>query len=165
MSRKTSKGRSERQAVLSAAEKQVHQVAGSGVLTRAVESQALSLGSGGDEHGIPTNFKYYQSDHQCLSEWEKAELRGLSSLIRKLSQMTWVQVGQSGGTRGGKTGLGLTKHRDRKALPQCDALDRLSEDLAFFELRVTEKARVHGFRVGNAFCLVWLDRNHEIYPE
>ena len=42
--------------------------------------------------------------------------------------------------------------------------DILSPDITFSELKVTEKARIHGFQVGAAFYLVWLDRNHEIFP-
>ena len=62
-----------------------------------------------------------------------------------------------------KTGLGYTPH-DLGALPRPAFADGISEDVAWFGLRVTQKARVHGFRAGAAFFLVFLDRNHDAFP-
>lgn len=42
--------------------------------------------------------------------------------------------------------------------------DVLSEDIGWCEMRVTQKARVHGFRAGQGFFLVFLDRGHDIFP-
>lgn len=41
----------------------------------------------------------------------------------------------------------------------------LSKDLPLYELRVDGKARVHGVFQEDMFFLVWLDRNHAVYPE
>ena len=108
--------------------------------------------------------KYYQPDHECFSEWTADELKAFSEFSRKLNQQTWQQVFQSGGKIGNKTGVGYTLHKDRSKLPQSAVLDSISEDINFFELRVTDKARVHGFRSISTFFLVWLDRNHQVYP-
>lgn len=59
--------------------------------------------------------------------------------------------------------LGYPPH-DGRALPAAPFLAHLSADISWCEMRVTQKARVHGFRAGNAFFLVFLDRNHEIFP-
>jgi len=48
--------------------------------------------------------------------------------------------------------------------PKTRVLEAISPDLGFFELRVTQKARVHGFRSANAFFLVFLDKDHAICP-
>lgn len=104
--------------------------------------------------------KYYDESHQCLSDWTQEELRSLSKTFRHIRSMTWHEIMRTGGRI--KTGLGCTVHKDRSKLP---AIPELSHDLSFIEFRVTEKARIHGFRVGEAFFLCWLDRNHEIYPD
>lgn len=110
--------------------------------------------------------KYYQPRHQCFSAWQQTELRGFSSFVEKLRGTTWNEIVLSGGRgpNGKKTSFGYTPHKDRTKLPPCADLDRVSPDLTFFELRVSGKMRVHGFRAGAAFFLVWLDREHKIYP-
>ena len=108
--------------------------------------------------------KYFDPSYECFSAWSPEELKAFSSFNKKLSQLTWQDINKSGGKKGGKTGVAYTVHKDRGKLPDNDALKRISPDLTFFELRVSEKARVHGFRMKSAFFLVWLDRNHQIYP-
>jgi hypothetical protein len=121
-------------------------------------------------HSLDTNdtpfvaLKYYQPDHQCLSDWRMDELKAFSDFIRKLKLMTWADIYRSGGAAGAKHGLGYTVHKDRSNLPSNAELETISPDIQFFELRISHKARVHGFRSKNTFFLVWLDRNHEIYP-
>ena len=109
------------------------------------------------------NLKYYSSSYQCFSEWEPGELKALSALIEKLRQHKWSDIYKTGGQVGNKTGLAYTLHKDRAKLPRHPALDSISEDITFFELRVDQEMRVHGFRCLEAFYLVWLDRKHEVY--
>jgi hypothetical protein len=59
--------------------------------------------------------------------------------------------------------LDILSIKDLSKLPYHPHL-HFNPDLTFFELRVTQQARVHGFRVKSAFFLVWLDREHRIYP-
>jgi hypothetical protein len=127
-----------------------------------VEQSCLGVIDHDDKPHI--NLKYYQPDYECFSEWTVEELKAWSDLTRKLKALTWPQIYRSGGKVGGKTGLGYTIHATRATLPKHSELDLLGRDITFFELRVTHKARVHGFRVKSAFFLVWLDRNHRIYP-
>lgn len=108
--------------------------------------------------------KYFQSTHECFSNWTPDELKAFSSFNIKLQQYTWQQVYASGGKRD-KTGLGYTPHTNRDVLPNAPQLDALSPEITFFELRVTQEARVHGFRSKSVFFLVWLDRGHQIYPQ
>jgi hypothetical protein len=75
-----------------------------------------------------------------------------------LNQSNWNFINNSGDKSGNKNGLGMTYHQDRKKLPSSKILDSISPDIKFFELRVTQKARVHGFRSFSSFFLVWLDR-------
>ncbi len=106
------------------------------------------------------NLKYIQTKFQCFSEWKENELKDFSAFINKLSQTTWPQMHQSGGSLGHKTGLGLT-HLPRDIYPAFPYLDNISPEINFFELRINDVARVHGFRSHSAFFLVYLDRKHQ----
>lgn len=110
--------------------------------------------------------KHFDSQYQCFSEWTPDELKAFSRFIENLKQMTWGQIYQSGGKIGKKTGMGYTPHGRNVKLPDSTRriLKSISPDINFFELRISQKARVHGFQVKSAFFLVWLDRNHEICP-
>lgn len=107
--------------------------------------------------------KHFDSSYQCFSEWTGNELRDFSNFIDTINKMTWSEIYRSGG-KSNKTGLGYTVHTNKEVLPNPRLLETISEDITFFELRVSKKARVHGFRVKSAFYLVWLDRGHEVYP-
>lgn len=133
-----------------------------------VEAKFLGLAKEKGKSNPETAFvalKYFQPQHQCLSEWDKEELGALSNFVANLSQMPWTDIIRTGGKPGNKVGVGYTPHKNRDSLPKCAVLDKISEDISFFELRVTNKARVHGFRCKSTFFLVWLDRNHQIYPQ
>jgi hypothetical protein len=108
--------------------------------------------------------RYFDCAHQCFSDWDANELKRFTEFINKLRSTTWIDIYKSGGGAH-KSGLGYTTHKDTKVLPNQTIIQSLSPDTTFFELRVTEKARVHGFRTSNAFCLIWLDRNHDVYKE
>lgn len=111
------------------------------------------------------NLKYYQSNYECFSEWTSEELKDFTSFLDKLGQTDWINIFKSGGSVGNKSSFGLTYHKDKKKLPTAIFIEKISPDINFFELRVNQKARVHGFRCVHTFFLVWLDRNHQIYPQ
>lgn len=112
------------------------------------------FGIQGNMHDHPyVNLKYFDSNYECLSAWEKDELKLLSDFVQKISNSNWFDIQKS-----------YTKHKDKRALPRNNKIENVSPDITFFELRVSIKARVHGFRSANAFFLCWLDRNHQIYP-
>lgn len=121
-----------------------------------------ALGREGDSKAVAfVALKYFRPGFECFSEWAPEELRAFSDFNRKVSLQTWQQIIASGGKGENKAGLGYTPH-DGTRLPDVDFADSLSEDITWVELRVTQKARVHGFRVGHAFFLVYLDRNHRL---
>ncbi|HET7464260.1 MAG TPA: hypothetical protein VFJ82_23585 [Longimicrobium sp.] len=109
--------------------------------------------------------KYFQPSYECFSEWSREELKSFSAFCRKVGERSWEQIRQSGGGAGNKSGLGFTAHKDRRRLPNNGLRDLISPEVEFSEMRVTQKARVHGFRMKSAFFLVWLDRDHRIYAE
>lgn len=106
------------------------------------------------------SLKYFDSSYECFSDWTKADLTGFTDLLRKMGHMTWVQIQATGGRSGTKTGLGCTR-LPRNILP-ASSTSNLSEDLLFMELRVNSKARIHGFRMNDAFFLLCLDKDHKI---
>ncbi len=109
--------------------------------------------------------KYYQSSHQCFSEWSRDELKAFSAFCRKVAERTWEQIRQSGGGGGNKAGLGYSPHRDRRKLPNNGLRHLISPEVEFAEMRVSQRARVHGFRMKATFFPVWLDKDHQIYAE
>lgn len=108
------------------------------------------------------NLKYYNHSHECFSCWTKEELVKFSEFTSILTQQTWAEIYRSGGKS--KVGLGYTVHKNKDVLPNKGKVPKISEDITLFELRTGDKARVHGFRSKSVFFLVWLDRNHQIYP-
>ncbi len=124
--------------------------------------EAMHLGVHRNDNAFVA-LKYFDPSYQCFSCWKSEELSAFSKFISNINQQSWQSIVASGGKIGHKTGLGYTQHKDRNKLPNHKIVDSISEDINFFELRISEKARVHGFRVKSTFFLVWLDRNHEIY--
>lgn len=127
------------------------------------------LGLAANDNGQQTAYvalKYYDPTAQCFSCWAKGELEAFSNFVRKVSQMTWEQIRRSGGSAGHKTGLGFAFHKDNAVLPsKAKTLQTVSEDTNYFELRISQKARVHGFRANSTFFLVLLDKDHELFPD
>jgi hypothetical protein len=110
------------------------------------------------------SLKYFQPSFQCFSKWQNNELKSFSKFVEKLRMTSWDQIYKTSGKIGHKSDFGYTPHKNTKNLPNIKQLDMIiSPDITFFELRVTGKVRVHGFRMQSAFFLVWLDREHEIY--
>jgi len=104
--------------------------------------------------------KYYQANYQCFSVWNATELKGFSGFNQKLSQTTWQQIKNQSG-KSDKAGFAYTQI-NRDQYPKSPVFDQISDDINFFELRVSGKARVHGFRINAIFFLVFLDKDHSI---
>jgi hypothetical protein len=106
---------------------------------------------------VSVSLKYWHTRSQCISEWQRRELEGLRKFVDKIQGLTWAQIKADTGlkyqTHKGATGHGFSR-------PQ-----NLSKDVALFELRLSGRARVHGAEVNDVFYLVWLDRNHDVFPE
>lgn len=109
------------------------------------------------------NLKYYDSHYQCFSAWSSDELSAFSAFIEKMKDSKWQGIYKTAGKSGTKTGFGYTIHKDLSKLPKKSIIDSISPDVTYFELRVTQQARVHGFRLMDAFYLIWLDRSHDVY--
>ena len=102
--------------------------------------------------------KYYYRDFQCFSEWERDELRQFSSTSETVCQLTVTELFRH-------RGLVPKSHRTEPKTAIPANLQQHLSQVTFTELRVTQKARIHGFIVDPIFFLVWLDRNHEVFPD
>lgn len=103
------------------------------------------LGLGNKDENAFVVMKYFDSNHQCFSEWDNSQLKDFTGFIDKINNMNWTQIyGTSGkGKNGKKGGFGYRVHKNKKVLPNQSIINRLSEDITFFELRVSKEARVH----------------------
>lgn len=113
-----------------------------------------------DQAIIIVSLRYVQSDYECFSEWTKDEMKLFWDFQERLSDSTWQNLKDTA-SKTDKRGFGLT-YIPFTNFPSVAKHGGLSKDINLFELRVSEKARVHGFRFKSFFYLLWLDRNHKI---
>jgi hypothetical protein len=117
--------------------------------------------SGGNSAHVLISLRFIQESHECFHQWGKDEMSAYWNFNRKLHESTWEMVHSSGGT--GKTGFGYTLLPSSK-YPNQEFIKTLDQDTNFFELRINQKSRVHGFRVESVFYACWLDKDHNIFP-
>jgi hypothetical protein len=104
--------------------------------------------------------KYYDFEHECFSSWTRDELKEFSNFVGKLRELSWANL--SGGLRPKPCKVEHAQHGARERLKRVR--ENLSREIQFIELRVSQRARVHGFRMKSAFFLVLLDRDHRAFP-
>jgi len=114
----------------------------------------------GNDAYIFLSLRFVQHRYQCFSDWSKTEMNSFWDFNSRIHDYTWQQLYQMGGKQQ-KTGFGYTAI-NRHQLPQSELVDVLSADVNFFELRVNQKIRVHGFRYQSVFYLCFLDKNHDL---
>jgi hypothetical protein len=111
--------------------------------------------------------KYFQNEFECFSDWTTDELKLFSKFLNNFSSYTWDSVYKSSGKGKNKAGIGYTPYDTAKMKSGQNILDKvkklISPDIGFFELRVSDKIRLHGFQSQSAFFLVLLDREHRVF--
>jgi hypothetical protein len=110
-----------------------------------------------DDAPIFVSLRFVDNQFECLFDWDKGQMNDFWGFQRDVHKLTWRQLKQQSGS----TGFGYTII-PCSLYPASGIRNELSEDINFFELRVNQKARVHGFRIKSIFYLCWLDRNHQI---
>ncbi len=123
---------------------------------RAIAAQVMGLNE--KEPGFFINLKYYHSGFECFSEWQRAELKQFSSLTATLQQLNLLQLRTHSGLR-------MKAPKGKLAAPVPISLQPHLKHIEFVELRLSDKIRVHGFIEHPYFFLVWLDRNHRVFPD
>ena len=107
--------------------------------------------STGVSHNAAVSLRYLDSSHECLSKWQQKELKAFSAWVTKMCKSTEADIR--------KVTSNCHAHEGKqKALPS-----QVSPDVKMFSLRVTQKARAHGFFAEGSFYLVWLDRGHKLH--
>lgn len=109
--------------------------------------------------GVSISLKYYRKETECFSDWQAGELKKFSATVAKIAQIEADRL------KGYKPLC--EPHKHEPAAARFSRPEKLSEDLNFFEIKVdpSNAARVHGVFVGSVFFLVWLDREHAVFPE
>jgi len=103
------------------------------------------------------SLKYWQTKAECISDWQKGDLAKFSRAVDKIQTLTLAKM---------KADSGLYwKPHAGKAAHGFSRPSELSDDVNLFEVRVASKARLHAAVVDNVFFLIWLDRNHGVFPE
>jgi hypothetical protein len=111
----------------------------------------------GKKRGVSISLRYFRKQTECFSVWQKGDLKKFSGLIEKIRDYDERSLKSSA-----LCGVHKNKpSRDRFSLP-----DELSQDLDMYELRVdpSNKARVHGVFWAETFYLIWLDKDHQVFP-
>jgi len=152
----------------------IHQQAQSASKLSPIEEKVFSLnntmnGGSADNENPFVTLKYFCNAFECFSVWEKDELKSFSDFISALRDRTWRQVLETSGKGDNKAGLAYTQYDIATIKNGAEehlkrVRKQIGDDITFFELRVNQKMRVHGFRAKAAFFLVLLDREHRVFP-
>lgn len=90
-------------------------------------------------------------------------------LLNKLKSLNNIPLQDLIEETHGRQGKSSNHYIRNKSYLCAEARKRLSElnlyrRKHFFSLRVNGKVRIYGFLYGNLFQVLWLDKNHKIYP-
>lgn len=99
----------------------------------------------------------YLQDPFCVVSCEQQEQAALAVTLRRLSFMTWAQIRNAP-----RHGLGTEKIA-RESL-RAPVPEGITEDVVFLAIRFHGKAPMVGYRSGQVFHIVWLDRAFTLYP-
>ena len=113
----------------------------------------------GDEANVFPSLRFVQYELQCFSEWSKVEMKSFWDFLEKLHGYTWHQI-YAQARKDNKAGFGYT-NIPLNNYPDSEFKDQIDPNLTIFELRVSEKARVHCFRNRSVCYICWLDKNHQ----
>ena len=116
---------------------------------------------GGNKATVLVSLRYIQEDFECFSQWSKQEMKIFWDFNRSIHNYTWRDILELGGRSGKKVGFGYTKI-SRHQYTESLFVSTFSPELDVFELRLSTKMRVHGFKDEALFYICWLDRNHKI---
>jgi hypothetical protein len=110
-----------------------------------------------EEKKTSISLTYWHASSQCISEWNNAELKKLRKAIDKIQSLTPTGVRTD-------PGLGFKFHGGPAKGAGFSRPQTLPKDFSLCEVRVSDKARLHGTLRGSDFFLVWLDRGHAVFP-
>lgn len=109
------------------------------------------------EHLPPAFSLRHLAKAYCISKCTLREKADFAETLRKLGQMPWAQLKQAP-----RRGLGyerIARHRITAGIPPAitDDVDR------FYAFRFSGRAPMVGYRDGQVFHIIWLDRTFKLY--
>jgi hypothetical protein len=112
---------------------------------------------------ITLSFERYEcGGRYCLSQWNSEQIQSFLDCLRKLSQRTWEQLlAASSKSPALKTGLNPTLY-EASDLSGASWPDWLKRDARILGVRASDRRRVFGVRMENAFYVLWFDEGHQI---
>lgn len=113
----------------------------------------------GNESNVLVSIFLVQYEFQCFSNFSKPEMKSFWSYIKKVHSVTWQQLT----LQAGNTGFGF-KAMPSDIYPSERFKLTLDPDVTFYEMRINQKMRIHGFRENYIFHVCWLDKDHKIFP-
>ncbi|HEV7615417.1 MAG TPA: hypothetical protein VGO36_04235 [Solirubrobacterales bacterium] len=97
-----------------------------------------------------------------------AESKEVLDFACEMAQHTWTQIEQM--TTGGRNGHRKHHEQSVEEIERCARqdltrreLDEVIGDAPLFRFRLGNKKRLWGFRSGQVFHAIWLDRKHAVY--
>lgn len=137
---------------------------------KKIQAQKASLQTGKIKPDVPPedkvqlSFELYEVGGKfCLSKCNQDEVRQYKDCVRKMTTMTWTQVRETSGKGPNKAGLAYTPYEDSD-LKGAKRPPSVSQELRISAVRASQRMRLFGVRIGNAYSILWYDRNHEIVP-
>jgi hypothetical protein len=105
---------------------------------------------------VVVNFGELDTSYECLTDWNKKEITSFWEFLQsKIQIRKWQDIYDDNGLR--------KKEISISSLPKGDLLNDLkNRDVSIFELRVSQKMRVFGYRSRRYFMICWLDKGHRI---
>jgi len=103
---------------------------------------------------LAISFRYFTKP-SCLSKLDDPVLRDFTKFVKKISELERHQIQVDGG-------LNCKLHKGKPASGYI--YPPLSEKPTYYEMRLNEKVRVHGFFNDNVFFLIWIDPKHKVFP-
>lgn len=119
---------------------------------------------GSTDH-LPPSFSFYHFDSssECPSDWKTDEMKSLFSSLKDASSMTWQQVKATGGHGKHAQGIAFKSVSPAQAARKLPA--NLADDIDLSEMRVSDRARIFGVRNEATYYVIWLDKDHQVFPE
>lgn len=94
----------------------------------------------------------------CLTQCTEHERAAFASRVREMSQLTWIQIKSSH-----RHGQGCEEIPQSK-ISGSKIPSEIKPDATLLSFRCVGTAPMVGFRDGQTFHILWIDRDYSLYP-
>lgn len=97
------------------------------------------------------NLKFSSCDDNKLQLWKlnKSEIKDFIAFAKKIENIKWNDIQKLKGLH-------------YETISNLRLPDNISKDITLKSIRVTQKFRIYGYRMGSEFYIIWFDPNHEL---